>query len=337
VPITARDVYAARRRIAPLVVRTPLVPALVLSRLCGAQVYCKLETVQRSGSFKARGAANAILSAPPERLAAGVITYSTGNHGRAVASVARAAGTRASVCVSRMVPQTKLAALRDEQAEIVIAGDSQDEAAGTALRLALERGLLLVDPINDPRVIAGHGTIGLELLEDLPELDTVLVPVSGGALVSGIALALKSAHPRCRVLGVSMERGAAMHASLRAGHPVLVEEVESLADSLQGGILLDNRHTFAMVRELVDGIVLVSEEEIARAMAFALERERLVLEGAAAVGIAALLRGDAVRPGETAAFVATGAAVDVRRLADIARARREWLDSLDTTSGGELS
>lgn len=324
-PPSLADLYAARHRISPLLWRTPVFVSESLSHIAGARIHCKLETVQRSGSFKARGAANAILAASPEARAAGVVTYSTGNHGRAVAAIARAARTRAVVCVSSSVPANKLAALRAEQAEVVVAGASQDEAAAAANRLARDRGLLLVDPINDPHVIAGHGTIGLELVEDLTDLDVVLVPVSGGALASGVALAVKSLRPHARVIGVSMERGAAMHASLRAGKPVLIDEVPSLADSLQGGILLDNRYTFAMVRDLVDDLVLVSEAEIARAMAFALEREHMVLEGAAAVGIAAVLRGTLVRAGECAAYIATGANVDPRQVGEIAQRERASL------------
>lgn len=312
------EVHAARRRIAGLARRTPLVASPALSRASGADVHLKLETLQATGAFKARGAANAIAALDETARRRGVVAYSTGNHGRAVAAMARRAGAPATVCVSERVTPGKLAALERAGCRLHVAGRSQDAAAAEARRLQAEEGLTPIDPINDPAVIAGHGTIGLELLEDMPELEAVVVPVSGGALVSGIALAVKAADPGIRVVGVCMERGAAMHASLRAGRPVLVEEAESLADSLQGGILLDNRYTFAMVRELVDEVRLVGEDDIARAMAHGLLAEGLVLEGAAATPIALLQRDGAAGLGRRIALVLTGGAVDPGELLRIA-------------------
>jgi threonine dehydratase len=176
----------------------------------------------------------------------------------------------------------------------------------------------MIHPFDDPYIIAGQGTIGLELLLDAPELDTVLVPLSGGGLICGIALAIKSANPAIRVIGISMEHGAAMYASLQAGHPVEVEETESLADSLGGGIGLDNQYTFHMARQLVDEVLLVSEEEIAQGMAFALHRHHLITEGAGAVGIAALLS-EKVTPsdGKTIVIV-SGGNVEIASLMQIA-------------------
>jgi len=320
-------VFQARRRIAELVRHTPLVPSFALARFSRADVRLKLETFQDTGAFKVRGAANAVLSRPTERARRGVVTYSTGNHGRAVALVARALGVPATVCVSEQVPGDKIAALRRAGCSVSIEGASQDEAASRALRMHERDGLTLIDPINDASVIAGHGTAGLELMEDFAAIDTVVTPVSGGALISGIALVLKAANPGCRVVGVSMDRGAAMYASQRAGRPVRVREVPSLADSLQGGILPDNRYTFRMVRELVDEIVLVSEAQIACAMAYAYLEERLVLEGAGAAPIAALLFAARERFGERAALVLTGSAVDPHRLAAIAAQYREPLEA----------
>jgi threonine dehydratase len=207
-------------------------------------------------------------------------------------------------------------------AQVRVVGDSQDEAA--ALARSLEReGALLVDPINDPLTTAGQGTIGLEIVEDWPDVDTVVVPVSGGALMAGIAQAVKSLSPQIRVIGVSMERGAAMYESLHAGHPVAIPEVESLADSLQGGITPDNDHSFEMVRDLVDALVLVTEDEIAMAMAEAVIEERLVVEGAGATPIAALLGRDRALFGERIALVATGAMVDDATLVRVVEAHRE--------------
>lgn len=305
------DVYLARARIRGIARRTPLVPSASLSAFAGADVRLKLETLQDTGAFKVRGAANAVLCLAEAARARGVVTYSTGNHGRAVAHVAARLGIPATICMSAHVAPGKIEALRRSGCTLSIEGASQDEAAERARRLERDQGLAVIDPINDPAVIAGHGTAGLELLEDFPELDTVVVPVSGGALASGVAVAVRAANPSCRVIGVSMDRGAAMHASLEAGKPVVVEEVSSLADSLQGGILLDNRHTFEMVRELVDGIVLVNEQQIAYAMAHALVNERQVLEGAAAAPVAALLHAPRGHFGERIALLATGNAVDI--------------------------
>ena len=319
--VTLRDIYRARKRVAAVVRRSPLVRSEALSERIGAAVHLKLETAQDTGSFKIRGAANKILTLSDEARERGVITLSTGNHGRAVAHVARGVGAPAVVCLSTLVPQNKVDAVRRAGAEVVIRGRSQDEAWEEAERLAAERGLTMVNPFDDPLVIAGQGTIGLELMEELPALDTVLVPVGGGGLISGIALALKSIDPAIRVIGVSMERGPVMYHSQKAGKPVLMEEEESLADSLGGGIFLDNRYTFGLVRDRVDDLVLVSEDEIAAAMAFALEREHLVLEGGGAVGIAALLAGKAEGLGRTVALILSGGNVDLALLLEIAGRR----------------
>lgn len=315
--ITPGSIWRARAAIAPFVRRTPLVRSEALSERLGRAVHLKLEILQITGSFKLRGATNRILELSEVERAHGVIAVSTGNHARAVAHAARANGVPAVVCMSSLVPENKVAAVRALGAEIQITGRNQDEAEDVAKELARERGLAFVSPFDDAAVIAGQGTIGLELLEDLPELDCVLVPLSGGGLIGGIALALKRADPAIRVIGVSMERGPAMHHSLRAGRPVRVEEEASLADSLGGGIGLDNRYTFALARDLVDEIVLVSEEEIAAAMAHCYWQEQLIVEGGGAVGIAALLTDKVAQPGEQIAVLLSGRNVDMRRFGEI--------------------
>jgi threonine dehydratase len=316
--VTLRDVYRARRRIAPLVRRTPLVRSASLTAHVGASVYLKLENLQETGSFKIRGAANKLLSLTAEQKARGVITVSSGNHGRAVAYVARQLGIAAVVCVSERVPGHKVEAIQRFGAEVVVCGRSYDEAEARSLRLQQERGSARVHPFDDPLVIAGQGTIGLELLEDLPEVDTVVVPLSGGGLISGIALALKSAHPAIRVIGVSMDRAPVMFYSLRAGAPIEMEERETIADALAGGIGLDNRYTFRMVQEYVDETVLVSEEEIAGAMAYALARDNLVVEGGGAVGVAALLHRRVREVGRHVAVVISGSNVALPLLLQVA-------------------
>ena len=327
-PIDATEVDAARERISGIAHHTPLLSSFDLSRRMRADVVLKLETLQETGSFKVRGAANAILALNDDARRRGVVTYSTGNHGRAVAHVARRLDIPATVCVSEQVTPGKIEALSATGCELRIHGASQDEAAELACRLQQQDGLAVIDPVNDRQVISGQGTIGLEIVDELDEIDTLIVPVSGGGLISGIALAVKRHRPHCRVIGVSMDRGAAMHASQQAGHPVLVPEVESLADSLQGGILLDNRFTFGMVRDLVDDILLVDEEEIGRAMAWAYWRERLILEGAAATPIAAVLHRPRKIFGGHIALVLSGNAVDGSRLIDLAHAYRSEIDGL---------
>jgi threonine dehydratase len=271
-----------------------------------------------TGAFKLRGAANKILSLSADERTRGVVTVSTGNHGRAVAYVAKSLGIPATVCLSELVPVNKVKTLKQLDAKVVIHGQSQDDAAVRAEALQHENGLTMIHPFDDPYIIAGQGTIGLELLLDAPELDTVLVPLSGGGLIGGIALALKSANPAIRVVGISMEHGAAMHASLQAGHPVEVEETESLADSLGGGIGLDNQYTFGMARQLVDEVLLVSEEEIAQGMAYALHEHHLITEGAGAVGIAALLSEKVLPFDGKTVVVVSGGNVDLTSLMQIA-------------------
>lgn len=307
--LTQQDIFRARKRIASLARRTPLVRADALSAHTGEEVFLKLETLQLTGSFKVRGAANKLLSLSESERTRGVVTVSTGNHGRAVAYVARALGVAATVCISKSVPDNKVEAIRALGATLVIDGISQDEAEVRAEEFAAD-GLTLIHPFDDPHIISGQGTIGLELLEDLPELTTVLVPLSGGGLIAGIALALKSANPKLRVVGVSMEHGSVMVESLKAGRPLELPEDDTLADSLKGGIGLANRYTFGLVQRLVDETVLVSETDIAEAMRFALHRERLVLEGAAAVGVAALLS-RRVRYDGPVAVIASGSNVVV--------------------------
>ncbi|MFP3568769.1 hydroxyectoine utilization dehydratase EutB [Paraburkholderia sp. SIMBA_030] len=286
--ISLADVYRARQRIEGRVCRSPLVESPALARIVGAPVYFKLETVQPTGSFKLRGATNA-LAELAEQGVRRVVTASTGNHGRALAHAARALGIEAAVCMSSLVPKNKVDAVAALGARIVIAGNSQDDAQAEAMRLVREEGFAFVPPFDDPRVIAGQAVIGLEILEALPDVATVVVPLSGGGLFSGVALAAKSIQPKVRMIGVTMARGAAMHASLAAGKPVLVDEVETLADSLGGGIGLDNRHTFALTRNLIDRVVLLDEASIARGIVHAYREERLVVEGAAAVGMSAVL------------------------------------------------
>ncbi|GGH20703.1 threonine dehydratase [Cribrihabitans marinus] len=297
------DILAARRVIAGVADNTPLVPSPFMSERTGAAFLLKLESTQPIGAFKLRGALNAIAALPPETT--GVTCCSTGNHGRGVAYAAARRGLRAVICMSELVPRAKVEGIRALGAEVAISGRSQDEAHVECLRLVAEQGLAEIPPFDDPHVIAGQGTIGLEMLQARPDLQTLLVPLSGGGLAAGIALAAKTIKPDLRVVGITMERGAAMKAAIDAGHPVEVEEVPSLADSLGGGIGRDNRLTFALCRRLIDETVLVSEAEIYRAMQTLYYEDRMVAEGGSVVGLAAVLSGR-IEPQGVTATVITG-------------------------------
>ncbi|MEX3952492.1 hydroxyectoine utilization dehydratase EutB [Paraburkholderia sp. EG287B] len=308
--LSLADVYRARQRLEGRVAHTPLVASPTLSARVGVAVYFKLETVQPTGSFKLRGATNAVAHLAESGVKR-VVTASTGNHGRALAYAAHALGMESAVCMSSLVPPNKVEAVAALGARVVIAGKSQDEAQIEAQRLMREEGYAFVPPFDDLRVIAGQATIGLEILEALPDTATLVVPLSGGGLFSGVAFAAKQIRPDVRAIGVSMARGAAMHASLAAGHPVDVEESETLADSLGGGIGLDNRHTFALTRALADEVILLGEPSIGRGVAHAYREERLVVEGAGAVGMAALLDGQIERSQGPLVIVVSGANIDM--------------------------
>jgi threonine dehydratase len=292
-----------------------MVPSLAVE---GA-LLLKLETAQPIGAFKLRGALNAIAAVPAG--APGVTCCSTGNHGRGVAFAARAAGLRAVVCMSELVPRAKVEGIRALGAEVHIAGRSQDDAQAESLRLVREEGLVEIPPFDDPRVIAGQGTIGLEMLEDRPDLAAILVPLSGGGLAAGVALAARAIKPSIRRIGVTMDRGAAMHASIRAGRPVEVVEVASLADSLGGGIGLENRLTFAMCRDLLDDCILVTEDEIYEAMQALYYEDRMVAEGGSVVGIAAMRSGRLPAFGGPVATILTGRNVDMTTFTEIVAGR----------------
>jgi threonine dehydratase len=205
--------------------------------------------------------------------------------------------------MSRLVPDNKVSSIRSLGAEVLIVGDSQDDAHGEVLRLISEQGLTMISPFDDQAVIAGQGTLGLEIVEAVPEVELVLVPLSGGGLASGIAVAIKTVQPKTRVVGVSMERGAAMKASIEAGRPVLVTELPTLADALGGGIGPENRFTLSLCRDLLDDVMLLTEAEIAAGICYAYEMEKEVVEGAGVVGIAALLAGKANAHGPAIAIL----------------------------------
>ncbi|MFA7565965.1 MAG: hydroxyectoine utilization dehydratase EutB [Alkalispirochaeta sp.] len=306
------DIYEAAQRIAGLVRRTPFVESPALSVEAGAaKVFLKLESLQNTGAFKVRGASNRILSLSDDERARGVITFSTGNHGKAVAFVAGKTGVPAVVCVSEHVPSYRVELIRSLGAEVVVKGNSQDEAEQEYFRIMDERNLVPVVPFDDPAVVTGQGTVALEMLQDVPQLDTLLVPLSGGGLLAGIALTAKLIKPEIRVVGVSISQSPAMLESLKAGRPVAVEEKNTLADSLLGGIGVENRYTLPLVRDYVDEHVLIDEPEIEYGMYYALKHHSLVIEGSAAVGIAAIQSGKVDVQGESVGIVVSGSSVNL--------------------------
>ncbi|MEX0582797.1 MAG: hydroxyectoine utilization dehydratase EutB [Sneathiella sp.] len=332
--ITIDDIRRARQRISGMVRQTPLVHSVTLSEAVGSDIYLKYEHLQITGSFKLRGATNAIRALSPEARAKGVIGVSTGNHGRGLAHAAKQLETRCIICMSELVPANKVEAIRGEGAEIVITGRSQDEAQKEVDRRVTEDGMTMLPPFDHADIIAGQGTLALEMLEELPDLETVIVPLSGGGLIAGIAVALKSTNPAIRVVGVSMERGAAMIESLRAGAPVEVAEVPTLADSLGGGIGLANRYTFDIVRKHVDEVFTLTEAEIAAAIRHAYWQEKQVIEGSGSVGIGALLAGKVRPQGKTVALL-SGSNIDMalhKRIID-----GEDVDPTTGTTEGEAT
>nr|WP_040489922.1 hydroxyectoine utilization dehydratase EutB [Fulvimarina pelagi] len=310
--ISLADIEAAAARISGHVRHTPVEVSPSLSARAGVSVHLKLEHRQITGAFKLRGATNAVLRLAEKSRPTGVSCASTGNHGRALAHAAKAAGIPAVICMSKLVPQTKVEAIEALGAEARIVGRSQDEAQVEVDRLVAEEGFADIPPFDHADIIAGQGTIGLEIAEDCPDAETVVIPLSGGGLIAGIARAVRARLPGARIVGVSMERGAAMQASLAAGRPVEVEEMPSFADSLGGGIGLKNAYTFEMVRDLVDEVILLTEAEIAGGMRHAYFEEREIIEGGAAVGIGALLAGR-LRPKGPTILLLSGRNVDMRQ------------------------
>ena len=321
-------VQAARAAIAGVAVKTPLIASRCLESATRQPVFLKLETLQPIGAFKLRGAANALSLLGVDERARGVVCCSTGNHGRAVAFAARRLGVRATVCLSHLVPEIKICAIEALGGTVRRVGRSQDEAQVEADRMVREEGLTDIPPFDHPHVIAGQGTIALEILEDRPDIETILVPLSGGGLIGGIALAAKALKPSIRIIGISMKRGAAMQASLMTGRPVEVEELPTLADSLGGGIGLRNRWTFDLCRNLVDDVVLLDESDIYRGMRVLLLEERLVAEGAAAVGHAALLAGKVKLDGP-AAIIVSGQNAPMEQVLAIGRGEPVTLGGLE--------
>jgi threonine dehydratase len=313
--VTLGHVEAARARLAGVIHETPCAYSQSLSDLTGARVFVKLENLQLTGSFKERGAANVLLQLSPAERARGVVTASAGNHGLAVALHAARLGVGSVIVMPEWAPLTKVTAARRQGAEVVLHGENYDEAHTRAREIEAERGLVFVHPFDDPRVIAGQGTIGLELAAQVPDLEAVLVPVGGGGLAAGIAVAVKGRKPGVEVIGVQADEVAAMKAAWAGGERITVPAAPTIADGI--AVRRAGEHTLALCRRWVDLIVSVSEEEIANAILLLLEIEKTVVEGAGAVPLAALVNKKVLLGGKTVVLVLSGGNIDVNLVSRI--------------------
>jgi threonine dehydratase len=281
--INLDQIREAHKNISPYINNTPLLYSNYLSE--GRNVYLKLESLQITGSFKLRGATNKLLSLNDEQKKKGVIAVSTGNHGKGVAYASKQLGIKSTIFMSSMVPEHRRKAIESLGAKVEIVGINSDEADLYSKEYSKKNNVPLIHPFDDPMVIAGQGTIGLEMLESLPEVDTVIIPTSGGGLIGGIALAIKLQKPDVKIIAASMKRGPSMYESLQLGKPVDVEEEETLADCLGGSIGLDNKYTFKIAQDNIDDFILIDEDKIAEGIKLNFEKHKLVTEGAAATGV----------------------------------------------------
>lgn len=313
--LTHALIREAAARLVSRIRRTELILSHPFSDRIGLPVYFKCENLQRTGSFKIRGALNFLLCQPREALEPGVITASAGNHGQGVAFAARLLGIHSTVFMPESTPLQKVHAVRDLGAEIVLIGSNFDEAKTAARERSNATGSLFVHPFEEPLVMAGQGTIGLELLAELPDLSTIIVPIGGGGLISGIATAIRESHPRVRIIGVETSVAPAMHFSLKRGRLMETPVGMSLADGI--AIKRPGEAAFRIIRDLVDEVVLVEEEEIAQAIMLLLEQSKLLVEGAGAVSLAALLHGKIARPEGKTVCLLSGGNIDVKTIATV--------------------
>ena len=315
--VTADDVAAARERIADVARHTPVLPSATLSDRLGASVGLKAENLQRTGSFKVRGATNKV-SALGSACARGVVAGSAGNHAQALAHAARARGVPCEVFMPHGAPLSKIEGAEALGAKVIVGGDSVIDCLASARERAEEAGMTMVHPFDDPDVIAGQGTLGLELLDDVPDLAKVVVPVGGGGLAAGVAIAVKSARPEVEVVGVQVDTCAALADAFRGGEVRDAPRPLTIADGI--AVKRPGQVTLPLVREWLDDVVTVSDEEIAEAIVVLMERAKQVVEGAGAAGVAALLFGRTApaTEGGTVAIL-SGGNVDAGLLAVLAR------------------
>ncbi|MGI4855180.1 MAG: threonine ammonia-lyase [Janthinobacterium lividum] len=313
--ITVEDVQAARERVRDAVYLTPCAHSRTLSDLTGQAVHLKLENLQMTGAFKERGALNRILQLTPQQIGRGVIAASAGNHAQGVAYHATRRGIRSTIVMPEPTPLVKVTATRRFGADVVLHGANYDDAYAEAMRRCELDGSTFIHPFDDPDVIAGQGSIGLEMLEQVDGLEAVVVPIGGGGLIGGIACAIKSLKPDVRVIGVQTSRLPSMQAALEAGAPVTIDAATTIGDGI--AVRRAGAKTLPLVQAYVDEIVTVDEDEIAAAILVLLEREKTLAEGAGATGLAALLQRRTSLQGARTAVLICGGNIDVTLLSRI--------------------
>jgi threonine dehydratase len=313
--ISLADVVAARERLRDAIYYSPCPHSQMLSGLTGQQVYLKLENLQMTGSFKERGALNRIATLTPEQAARGVVAASAGNHAQGVAYHATKRGIRALIVMPLATPLVKVTATRGFGAEVVLHGANYDEACEEATRMCAVEGMTFIHPFDDPVVMAGQGTIGLELLEQVPQLEAVVVPIGGGGLIGGVACAIKESRPEIRVIGVQTSRLPSMVAAVESHRPITLEPATTIADGI--AVRRAGDVTLPVVERYVDEIVTVDEDEIASAILVLLEREKTLAEGAGAAALAALLQRKTSLNGAPTAVLVCGGNIDVTLLSRI--------------------
>jgi threonine dehydratase len=312
-PLTRDEFEAAYRRVAPHVHHTPLLTSRMLSARTGLEVRLKAEMFQRTGSYKIRGPLNKIPLLSEEERRRGVICSSAGNHAQGVALAAQIHGIKAVVVMAENATRSKVAATRGYGAEVVLHGTIWDEANDRARELVRERGYTYVHPFDDLQLIAGQGTLGLEIIRDWPDLDVVIVPIGGGGLISGVAMAVKSLKPSVRVIGVESSGAPGMYDSVRSGAVVTLDRVDCIIDGLR--VKRVGETTFEVVRRYVDEIVTLPDERIFEAMIWVMSHAKLVVEGAAAAPVGALLEGLVdLAPGSRVVAVLSGGNVNLDQL-----------------------
>lgn len=316
-PIDFDEEYAkARKRIFEFIRFTPVEQSFYLSGKIKSRVFLKLENIQITGSFKLRGALNKILSLNEEQRKRGIITASSGNHGAAVSYIAKKLGIKASLFLPSYAPKAKIEALQAFGPEITIFGDDCLESEIAAKKEAVTRRATYISPYNDKHIIAGQGTIGMELMEQIPEIDTVIIPVGGGGLLSGIAGYLKNKIPHIEIIGTQPENSPVMAESIKAGKIVKMRSKPTLSDGTAGGIEKGSI-TYDLCKEYADRFVLVSEREIAKALKLVIEKEHYLIEGAAALTVAALIKEDEKFKNKNICLVISGSKIDTKQLKEV--------------------
>lgn len=311
-----REIEAAAHRLAGVAVRTPLLHADILSERLGAEVRLKCENLQRAGAFKIRGAHNFVSQLSDEQVVHGILTYSSGNHAQAVALAGRIRGVRAVVVMPTTAPKVKVEGARRLGAEVVFEGTTSVERKLRAEQIAADEGLAMVPPFDHRHIIAGQGTVGLEIARDWPDVDLVLAPIGGGGLASGVAAAVKRMTPKARVVGVEPVGAASMRAALDHDGPTMLAEVDTIADGLMP--IISGQLTFEHARDLMDDVVLVTDDAIREAAAFLVHRHKLVVEYSGAATTAALLSGVVDVRGARVAVVLSGGNIEPAQLAKLA-------------------